>query len=156
MAIEGMENIDKIIAELKEAQEILKEANNIAAEVLRDAIQTDLIELVREIFDSEGIDPWTPLNPEYEARKAREFPGKTILRRTDDLYQAYTNVQLAFKEYDIPTHIPYAQYHEDIGPKPPQREVLGQVRRYYRPDNEELSRIFAEALSEQLARVFSR
>lgn len=44
--------------------------------------------IVRRRFDAEGPG-WTPLSPAYAAQKAKEFPGKPILRRTDDLYNSF-------------------------------------------------------------------
>lgn len=42
-----------------------------------------------EQFTSEGVrltgQPWQPLNPAYEAWKARHFPGQPILRRTGEM-----------------------------------------------------------------------
>lgn len=45
-------------------------------------------------FQSEGAKgasgKWTPLSPAYKLFKEREFPGKTILRREDALYESMT------------------------------------------------------------------
>jgi len=40
-------------------------------------------------FQAEGYG-WAPLSPAYARRKEREYPGKTILRRTDRLYLGMT------------------------------------------------------------------
>lgn len=47
-----------------------------------------------EQFHSEGAKgasgQWAPLSPAYKIFKEREFPGKTILRREDALYESMT------------------------------------------------------------------
>lgn len=51
-------------------------------------------EIETEQFQSEGAKgasgPWTPLSPAYKLFKEQEFPGKTILRREDALYESMT------------------------------------------------------------------
>lgn len=47
----------------------------------------------REQFDTQGArgaGGWAALSPAYAAWKARAYPGKTILRRTDALYESLT------------------------------------------------------------------
>jgi hypothetical protein len=43
---------------------------------------------VQQKFDQEGPG-WMPLEPGYAAFKAKHYPGKTILRRTDALYHSF-------------------------------------------------------------------
>lgn len=48
----------------------------------------------RRLFATEGRsagDGWAPLSPDYAAWKARHYPGKTILRRTDELFTSLTD-----------------------------------------------------------------
>lgn len=56
---------------------------------------TAFYEIEVEQFQSEGAKgasgPWTPLSPAYRLFKEREFPGKTILRREDALYESMTS-----------------------------------------------------------------
>lgn len=56
---------------------------------------TAFYEIETEQFQSEGAKgasgPWTPLSPAYKLFKEREFPGKTILRREDALYESMTS-----------------------------------------------------------------
>ena len=47
---------------------------------------------VTEVFDTEGQGRWPPLNPDYAAWKAEEFPGQTILRLTDAYFKAATQI----------------------------------------------------------------
>lgn len=55
---------------------------------------TAFYEIETEQFLSEGAKgasgKWTPLSPAYKLFKEREFPGKTILRREDALYESMT------------------------------------------------------------------
>jgi phage gpG-like protein len=51
----------------------------------------DVREILKQQFDAQGRpQPWVPLSPVYAAWKAQHYPGKTILRRTDRLYEALT------------------------------------------------------------------
>lgn len=50
-----------------------------------------LADAEREWFESEGDGSWKPLDPDYAARKAQLFPGKTILRATDELFESLTD-----------------------------------------------------------------
>lgn len=47
----------------------------------------------REMFESEGGfgagGQWVPLSPAYAERKALQYPGKTILRRTDRMFRSF-------------------------------------------------------------------
>lgn len=50
-----------------------------------------LADAEREWFQTQGDGSWAPLDPDYAARKAALFPGKTILRATDELYKSLTD-----------------------------------------------------------------
>lgn len=55
----------------------------------------------RRQFDAEGGGPrggWAALSPAYAAWKQQNYPGKTILRRTDALYEALTSSSSVFAE----------------------------------------------------------
>lgn len=56
---------------------------------------TAFYEIETEQFYSEGAKgasgKWTPLSPAYKAFKERAFPGKTILRREDTLFESLTS-----------------------------------------------------------------
>lgn len=57
------------------------------------AVADDFYDLMRQQFAAEGATltgRWAPLSPRYAAYKARRYPGKTILRRTDALYESLT------------------------------------------------------------------
>ncbi len=78
---------------------------------------------MRRQFDAEGggaSGPWDPLTPAYEKWKEKHFPGKTILRRSDDLFEALTNSAspLALRvtssdSFNFGTDgVPYADVHQ--------------------------------------------
>lgn len=97
--------------------------------------------LVVENFHQQGrpIGGWRPLSPRYAAWKAKRYPGKTILRRSDRLIDSltWTGTRLKgaegiarFTEHaaDLGTAVPYARPHQ-FGSKtrpnqPPQRRFL--------------------------------
>ncbi len=54
-----------------------------------------LADAERELFQTEGSGAWKPLDPDYAAAKAALYPGKTILRATDDLYESLTDPKRA-------------------------------------------------------------
>jgi hypothetical protein len=55
---------------------------------------TTFYDIETQQFHTEGASgasgKWTPLSPAYKLFKEREFPGKTILRREDALYESMT------------------------------------------------------------------
>jgi hypothetical protein len=74
--------------------------------------------IVHSDFDAEF--PGSPsLNPAYEARKAKEFPGKTKLRRTDAFYLSFdkdqpgniTRISPLSGEYG--SDVFYGAFHQD-------------------------------------------
>lgn len=74
-------------------------------------------------FDTEGASTaagkWKALTPAYAKRKAIEFPGQTILRREDTLFESLTDPEAAdavfLPEVDqliIGSRTPYARAHQ--------------------------------------------
>lgn len=66
--------------------------------------------------------PWPMLSLRYAAWKAKFFPGKTILRRTDRLFCSLTAAQhpeqlLVARRHSLEmgTKVPYAVYHQGTG-----------------------------------------
>jgi len=57
-------------------------------------VRDDFRQYERELFESEGAaggrGPWAPLKPSVRLWKARRYPGKSLLRRTDALYRSLT------------------------------------------------------------------
>lgn len=90
---------------------------------------TAFYEIEVEQFESEGSKgasgKWTPLSPAYKVFKEREFPGKTILRREDDLFESLTGpdalgsvLRPEKDELIIGSAVPYALVHQRKG-RPP-------------------------------------
>ena len=93
--------------------------------------------LFNEVFINEGAVPgsgrWQPLSPKYQEWKSRNYPGKTILRLTDRLYNETVNspvVIIGPNEMTYGTNVPYAQYLEEGTSKMPPRPLFGAVANY--------------------------
>jgi phage gpG-like protein len=99
-----------------------------------------MIALLRQHFRSQGAyagAAWVPLSPAYAAWKKRHYPGKTILRREDTLYESLVSKTHAshvwrtgpsFAEYG--TRVSYARFHH-FGTKRglPVRKVIPSLTR---------------------------
>lgn len=86
-------------------------------------------------FDAQGAGPvagsWSALAEIYAAWKARKYPGKSILRRTDALYDGLTVASSPFaaRDYSASTFlfgtqgVEYASFHQTgtsrMSPRPP-------------------------------------
>jgi len=82
---------------------------------------------IKRNFELEGsyVGGWAPLSPGYAAWKQAHYPGRTILRRTDALFQSLTfeHGQVGPRGIFLPgerslvlgTSVPYAQYHQTPG-----------------------------------------
>lgn len=104
-----------------------------AAEDLRPAWETlrgRFLTLERRQFASQGgySGGWAPLSPRYAAWKAVNFPGKTILRRTDHLYRSLTegpDIAIIEPGYMIlGTSVVYAEHHQRGGGRLPRRRPV--------------------------------
>lgn len=92
----------------------------------------DVAEEVRLNFASDGArfgHAWAALSPEYAAWKATHFPGKTILRRTDKLFDSVTKRPFAIErigthQAEFGTDVDYAKYHKTGTDKMPSRPFL--------------------------------
>ena len=79
---------------------------------------------IRRNFETQGsyVGGWRPLSPAYASWKARHYPGKTILRRTDALFRslqfdgAQPGPEGIFVADEtsmvLGTSVPYAKYHQ--------------------------------------------
>lgn len=95
------------------------------------AIRRDFIALEKAQFRSQGqagSGGWRPLSPDYAAWKARHYPGKTILRRTDELFRSLTvgpAVNVVERQFMIiGSDVDYGAYHQAGGPNLPQRRPI--------------------------------
>jgi phage gpG-like protein len=71
-----------------------------------------------QIFAAEGIPSWPALSPAYAAWKATRYPGKSILRRTDRLYDSLTSRtsetvwSVGPRSLRFGTRVPYWMVHQ--------------------------------------------
>lgn len=88
--------------------------------------------LERRQFASEGAygsGGWPALSDDYAEWKARHYPGKTILRRTDALYKSLTARPFGVEEIrpeamTIGSDVDYGEYHQTGGPRLPRRRPV--------------------------------
>ncbi len=90
----------------------------------------DLRDQLKERFDAEGYG-WQKLSTRYAAQKARKYPGKTILRRTDRMYTSLVrknapgNVsRVSARQAEFGTTVPYARHHQTGTAIMPAREIF--------------------------------
>lgn len=95
------------------------------------AIRDRFVAMERRQFETEGAyasGGWSPLSPRYADWKAAHYPGKTILRRTDELFASLTEgpaVYVAESSFMvIGTDVEYAAFHQRGGPNLPQRRPI--------------------------------
>lgn len=96
-------------------------------------IRNFLIGVMKEQFATEGSRAlkWEALSPRYAAWKERNYPGKTILRLTDRLYNSLTRVgspDMIYEPEDkgmlFGTRVPYAGKHQLGEGRLKQRRIL--------------------------------
>ena len=74
------------------------------------------------IFDAEGIPSWPRLSPNYAIRKELDFPGKSILRRTDRLWSSLTSdtsdtvYEYGPRKLVMGTHVAYSRHQNERRP----------------------------------------
>lgn len=96
-----------------------------------EVIATSFARAERRQFRTEGgygSGGWRPLSPRYAAWKARHYPGKTILRRTDRLYRSLTERPLGVevllpRRMVIGSDIEYGRFHQ-LGDGLPRRRPV--------------------------------
>lgn len=89
------------------------------------------MEQERQVFAAQGLpQTWPALSPAYAAWKAKRYPGKTILRRSDRLYQSLTTfgadtiAEGRPRSLRFGTRVPYWQFHETGTRRMPARPVM--------------------------------
>lgn len=98
--------------------------------VVAPSILTALRSIVADQFASQGRGLWRPLSKRYAAQKARKYPGKTILRRTDRMYDSLVKrtassiVSINKNELTYGTSVPYASFHQAGTKKMPARKII--------------------------------
>ena len=99
------------------------------------------IDLLRRRMDSEGAADgqakWPELSEQYAAWKQQHFPGKPMLQRTGDLYEAVTKpeVEITDETLTITIDSPYAIYHHSAEPRTsnlPRRVIASFTARFKR------------------------
>lgn len=94
------------------------------------ALRQRFLTIERRQFATQGgySGGWSPLSPAYARWKARHYPGKTILRRTDALWRSLTEgPMVAVLEPDymvLGTSVEYAEYHQLGGGRLPRRRPV--------------------------------
>lgn len=95
-----------------------------------DEIADDFLASERRQFSTQGgyaSGGWPPLSPRYAEWKARHYPGKTILRRTDELYNSLTvgpAIRITEPSYlIIGSDVDYGRYHQAGDGLPRRRPV---------------------------------
>lgn len=92
--------------------------------------RTRFLRLERRQFATEGINSggWAPLSPRYARWKAKHYPGKTILRRTDELWRSLTvgpEVNVIEPTYMVlGSAVEYGRYHQKGTPRMPRRRPV--------------------------------
>lgn len=71
---------------------------------------------------------WPPLSPQYARWKARHYPGKTILRRTDELFRSLTvgpAIRIIEPEFAVfGSEVDYGRYHQEGSGSLPRRRPV--------------------------------
>lgn len=123
-SIEGETQIDRTLLRWAEGVE--------DATDLWDALADRFASIQKRQFRSEGdygSGGWQALSPAYAAWKARAYPGKTILRRTDALYNSLTRRPFGVEVIEpsrmaVGSGIDYGRLHQAGGGSLPQRRVV--------------------------------
>lgn len=99
-----------------------------------EAMAERFVAVERRHFRAEGGDKgttgtWAPLSPKYAAWKARHYPGKPILRRTDELLRSLTvrplDVEVILPDrMVIGSLVEYGRYHQAGTDRMPRRRPV--------------------------------
>lgn len=119
----GDQQIDRTLADIDDRVTDLRP--------LWDTLADRFAALEQRQFSSEGAygsGGWTALSPRYAVWKARHYPGKTILRRTDELYASLTERPLGIEIIEarfavFGSDVPHGGYHQKGDGVPQRRPV---------------------------------
>ena len=101
--------------------------------VIAPALLVTIRQIVREQFAAQGrgvIGNWKKLSIDYAKAKEKKYPGKTILRASDKLFDSlisrtnYSIVSIRKSELIYGTNVPYAAFHEDGTRKMTRRPIF--------------------------------
>ena len=127
--------------------------------LFRDAAKL-FYEFEKEAFETEGessaAGEWAELSPLYELLKEQQFPGKTILRRSDALFRSLTQPnargsirRVTETELVIGTTIDYALYHQTGTSRMPARPIIALTQKQER----QMATFLRKGLAEFVARA---
>lgn len=123
--VEGEQQLDRTFTRFTELVSDLR--------VIWPGVIEDFREIEKQQFAGQGIGGggrWQPLSSGYAKIKAREYPGKTILRRTDRLYNSLTGntadsiTRAEPRSLAIGTRVVYGRYHQRGAGRLVQRRVI--------------------------------
>lgn len=123
-AVEGEVQVDRTLLRYEEDLE--------DARPVWDKLADRFAVMERRQFASEGAygsGGWPSLSPAYAAWKAARYPGKTILRRTDELYESLTSRPFGVEVIDarsmaLGSGTAHGPYHQRGGGNLPQRRPV--------------------------------
>lgn len=95
---------------------------------LGDIVDETIVDIEERI--DRGVDingaPFKALSPKYAKQKARKFPGKPILKRTNAMVAgANIKTKISRKSARVEYTTPYAQFHQFGTDKMPERAFVG-------------------------------
>jgi phage gpG-like protein len=95
---------------------------------LGDIADEAILDIEQGIDDGVDIDdnPFKPLSKAYARQKARKFPNKVILKRTNSMVAGGNiKVKVNKKSVSVTYNSPHAQYHQFGTATMPRREFVG-------------------------------
>lgn len=124
LSVEGETQIDRTLARF------VDDVTN--AEPLWDKLADRFASIERRQFDTQGAygsGGWPALSPAYAAWKAANYPGKPILRRTDELYNSLTRRPFGVEVIEpgfmvVGSGTEHGKYHQAGGGNLPQRRPV--------------------------------
>jgi phage gpG-like protein len=120
----GDKQIDRTIEDREERADDLRPAWDVLADRFR--------KMELRQFGSQGrygSGGWAPLSPKYRLWKARRYPGKPILRRSDDLFRSLTERPFGVEVIDqhvavFGSDVDYGEHHQRGTPRMPRRRPV--------------------------------
>jgi phage gpG-like protein len=151
LQVDGITEFDRTFTRFTELIEDLRE--------IWPAVMEQFYKIMAEQFAAEGkgrSGRWKPLSRRYAIVKARQYPGKTILRRTDrmkDSLVSRTKDSVFILERDrltLGTRVFYAIFHQRGTRKMPARRMFD----FAEPQRVMIQRAIHRALLKSTGRIF--